>query len=525
MATFERWHATPSDNTTSSDQREMPNPFRSFNWFFLVAGFLSATNSVLHHYLLQDSSFHHGKEETSLLPLPSSLLIGRNDSMGETTVALEAVSTHFRVRSRVHKSPPPPNTNIDLTMAQENPNRLRVPYLNVTQLKQTGHFDQIVTAWAKPFQEKSVEICSLERRKKISRIQRQEFLKKNQRPPIYTEPIQGMYYVKVPKSGSSTLAGINQRIALRWGWRLHGSATNETTGRRLVVLSPTDKNLSKTTCTHAEGHIYDAGRYYGNRIPKKSFLWGSIRDPASRALSRVFFSQISQSGEPDNDQTVLRALKKSHHPQFGTTSEGTGGFQLQYLAMNSMDPWFAWNRNFPTMVQQYDLLEAWVKNVTEQYDFIALAERMEESLVVLQLLLGLPVGDILQSSSKIGGGYHVVNETCVQLKKATKSRAVVEYLESDEWQAFNYGDYLLYAIVNRSLDLTIESLGKERFHAALATFRATKQIVDEKCVMETYFPCSTNGTLQVDLSRRNCYRGDEGCGYPCIDRTTTELGL
>ena len=50
--------------------------------------------------------------------------------------------------------------------------------------------------------------------------------------------------------------------------------------------------------------------------------------------------------------------------------------------------------------------------------------------------------------------YHGKERGYVSLQKAHTSPVVREYLESDEWQALNYGDFLLYAAANRSLDLT-----------------------------------------------------------------------
>jgi hypothetical protein len=43
--------------------------------------------------------------------------------------------------------------------------------------------------------------------------------------------------------------------------------------------------------------------------------------------------------------------------------------------------------------------------------------------------------------------------------KSFASPAVQEFLDSDEWRAMNYGDFLLHEAANQSLDRTIERLG------------------------------------------------------------------
>jgi hypothetical protein len=62
----------------------------------------------------------------------------------------------------------------------------------------------------------------------------------------------------------------------------------------------------------------------------------------------------------------------------------------------------------------------------QKYDFLALTERLDESLVAMQLLLGLPVGDILSTSSKVGNGYACVGRKCyrVAVQKSFRSPAV-----------------------------------------------------------------------------------------------------
>jgi hypothetical protein len=47
----------------------------------------------------------------------------------------------------------------------------------------------------------------------------------------------------------------------------------------------------------------------------------------------------------------------------------------------------------------------------EDYDFIGMVERMDESLVIMKMLLQLDMNDILYLSAKHGGGYMMTADT------------------------------------------------------------------------------------------------------------------
>lgn len=380
--------------------------------------------------------------------------------------------------------------------------------LNATGLLQSGYFNRLGASIARPYAPKTSQVCSLKPPVRVSKTN-------NRLARIYKEPIEGLYYNKVPKTASSTLAGINQRIAVHWGHRLYAPANR-------TRIYP----QRNTTCSHKQAHIIGAGKYYGSRVNERSFLWGSIRDPASRALSRVFFFHVSQDGFSDDDETVLKFLREDYNHQTGTISKGRGGFQLQYLSLDHLDEWYAWNQSSPTVVQNHANVEDAVRNVIQKYDFISITERMEESLVAMQLLLGLRVGDILSTSAKIGGGYFYDRnkDVCIPIQRTKQSPAVKDYFNCDEWQAVNYGDYLLYAAANQSLDLTIERLGRDRFTDALQVYREAQRIVNQECSADAHFPCSADGKVQLKLSQSSCYTDDEGCGYACIDHLVKERG-
>jgi hypothetical protein len=298
---------------------------------------------------------------------------------------------------------------------------------------------------------------------------------------------EGLILVKVPKAASSTSAGVALRIA------------------------------NRHNC-HALQWQHKPGTSYAKRYPKKSFLFTSVRDPASRVLSYLFFMEISIGGVPYSDEWMLDRLKH-FSGRYGSIEDGQGGFTMQFAALEPIPHFSAWSPQHRTRVVDAAAVRARVQSMLEGYDFILVVDRLDESLVAMSLLLDIDVGDILVTSSKVGGSffYDPPRNRCVSLTKSFTSPAVQAYLDSDDWKAQNYGDYLLHAAANRSLDLTIERLGAERFKAALHRYRQLQQLEKQVCADHVQFPCSKEGKPQTKLARRECYQRDFGCGYNCID--------
>jgi hypothetical protein len=348
---------------------------------------------------------------------------------------------------------------------------------------------------------------------------------------------QGFMYVKVPKSASTTLSGVNIRLSrgITQRVKVMRTSNNKTTTNATTTIDDRQQTKSSTTeyCISFQSHVVGAGYHYGNRDRTKSFLWGSVRDPATRALSRVFF-QFSRGDKASNitDQDVLHFIQNGYHPQSGTITKGRGGFQLQYLTLQDKsrpvpDYYFYDPKQHPTTVQEPQRLEMMVRRVIQDYDFIAVSERIDESLVVLQFLLNLTLSDILVSSSKVGGSYsyNTKEKTCLPLQRPYASPNVLKYTTSDEWYAMNYGDYMLYHAANDSLDRTISSaIGHAKFDVALRRYQDAQRLIETECHDKTLTQCSSTGVVQTDKAADDCYTEDSGCGYKCIDDLAQKMG-
>jgi hypothetical protein len=149
---------------------------------------------------------------------------------------------------------------------------------------------------------------------------------------------------------------------------------------------------------------------------------------------------------------------------------------------------------------------------------------MAESLVVLQLLLGLEDEDTIVLSSKQAGTYtRGHNGKCQEIPKPTTTPDMRHYLATDFVQG-TY-DFLLYAAANRSLDNTIAALGRDLVEQKVQHHWKLQQLAESTCTDQAMFPCSANGTRQIAASIQDCYHLDWGCGYPCVDRVLHDYSL
>ena len=162
----------------------------------------------------------------------------------------------------------------------------------------------------------------------------------------------------------------------------------------------------------------------------------------------------------------------------------------------------------------------------QKYDFVGLVERFDESLVAMQLLLGLESSDILYFAAnrkeqwqrvKIGRNQFTCRKPFNWELDILPEPSIHEYLaENKEWYAQNYGDYLLYQAASQSLDRTILQIGLDVFASELKKFRSLLQRAHKECIPK--FPCSLEGQDQFNESRYDCMDGGNvACGYRCLN--------
>jgi hypothetical protein len=362
---------------------------------------------------------------------------------------------------------------------------------------------------------------------------------------------QGQILVKVPKAASSTMAGVALRIANRtqcgavqclhvegYHYRhryrraspqqqhhhhqqqqhphdddhpsITATTTTTTTAAAAATTTTTTAAAAAAATTTTAKHLHET----------TSFLWTSLREPSLRAFSMAIFLELVPQNISLTDDNVIRTV----HSHSSRNAQGTGGFMMRYTSLTRIPYDSLWNRHEPERIQNKSVVHALIQEIIQGYDFIVLVERMDESLVVLALLMGIELGDVLVASAKVAGFYvYKVNETdvshstCVHVQKGIISPNVSDYFRSKSWRAMNYGDYLLYAAANASLDRTIyETIGLPVFQKALHQFLYLKSLALSACGKElAENGCTAHGT---PVNATECYARDFGCGYRCIDR-------
>ena len=193
-----------------------------------------------------------------------------------------------------------------------------------------------------------------------SRYHMQHFVKKA-RNVVKSKQVDGIIFVKNPKAASSTGAGVSLRIANQVGTRLYN-----------------------TSCSVNYTHPFAFFRGHAKRSPTSSLLWTILREPAKRQLSIYNFFFISRKGLNNATlQTIMEFLETHKSGQF------------RYIATRK---WRASSLARKSLEQQ----QALVRNLLQHYHFIAISERMDESMVAMKMIFGLQHSDLIVLPSKVG---------------------------------------------------------------------------------------------------------------------------
>lgn len=284
--------------------------------------------------------------------------------------------------------------------------------------------------------------------------------------------------IKVPKSASSTVAGMMLSAAHR--------------GR----------------CQHDVQWQHKPAREYGNR--SDSFVVAPIRNPDKRALSHVYYHKVSFHRKDTSDMQQDRTSPRDPFI-LSELDKASPNYILKYTASQTFND-----------DSDFDKLREIVRDTMERYDFMIVVERIDESIVALSHVSDIPVGHFVTFPSKQSNSWYRAggseNTKCVPLVAPIVTEAIKARWQTTRWKRRHYGDALLHAAANASLDRTLQQIGYNVVERQLQELTRLRALVQASCASETFFPCSAEGKLQVEASQKSCFVRDFGCGYECIDR-------
>jgi hypothetical protein len=310
----------------------------------------------------------------------------------------------------------------------------------------------------------------------------------------------GFIFVKPFKTGSSTASGVNLRIARNVARRLGSADDKSSKVNNGNATSVGEWEICKARSDHVPAHLAFRTRDRG-----LSYMWTILRDPTSRVVSQFFHFEVSRKKVEPTDANFINYVR--------TVQVLTRDYY--YYAL--------WLRGYP---KDTDNRKTLGNQIMLDYDFIGTMERMDESIVVMSMLLGIPVSDVMYLKAKGHGGYddgggREGGKICTYIWPSFKSTGIKEFLRSEEWKNFSHWDRVLYDTADRSLDLTIDRLGRDKVATNVALFRRLQERGHADCLQRTTFPCSEGG----DYSYQNdCLWNDSGCGCECLDEVAAAEG-
>jgi len=314
------------------------------------------------------------------------------------------------------------------------------------------------------------------------------------------EPRRGFIFIKPMKASSTTGATVTLRIATRLAQRKFG--TNASASK-----INDDRHKCRVFVRHASANsvgiskLNDAGQ---------SWLWSIVRDPRRRTVSEYFHFYVTRQGWDAANATKFAEWLESDKINYYES------FFLRWLMETKTGR--------PKRQPLHDAADV-INAILGKYNFLAVTERMEESVVVMQLLLGLQTEDVLflANSGKQSGGYDdgKFRDTCYKIQPARLTHEMRSVLDGPKFKKAVYWDELLHRAVSRSLDMTIDAVGRTEFETALQKFRAAQASVSEACSEQVRYPCSAEGQKRLE-NETDCIANDWGCGFDCIDRNLAD---
>ena len=261
------------------------------------------------------------------------------------------------------------------------------------------------------------------------------------------------WYVKSFKTGSSTLAGVFRSIGAH-----HGISVLKAPSAVMIFPEVRDglaKHYEWSEHAGLANHIAFSGKVAA--LFKRPFLlFASVREPVSQFHSRYV------------EDCLLRAtaLRKNNSNCFLSSSTAQRMITARTMQYNPQVNYIRGD-----MSENNSSMEA----VADQYDFIFVKERMDESLVAFAIIYNLDFADVVSIPSKVREGkYQKADDMPDEINEIVRSKTGK--------------DLELWQHANALLDKRVAEIkthcgdgGATYFETVLTTFRTIKAIVAEEC--------------------------------------------
>lgn len=358
---------------------------------------------------------------------------------------------------------------------------------------------------------------------------------------LTTPAHEGILFQRPEKVGSTTFNNVLLRL-------VHNRAADKLKTQNI------NETLWKTParCKHRAMHGTSVDLDYKNRDKKKSFLFSLVRDPTKRIISEYFHFKVSVRPEDPTDNNfvdhVLTRRRSNKLLRDLTFAEDLGkrmSVEFEYflksykrkrkrkndssrIKIRHLDNDLIRN---DTVFEPIDYTKV-VQDILDDYDFIAVTERMDESLVAMKLLLGLTVEEIVyakaaRSAGSFSNGHVNEGRACIYLIPSFLTPGMKDFFYTPQknnlWIENSKGDALLHKAASISLDRTIDEVfGRERFDRELAEFKNALAYTQAICSAEPELVlgmCDDGGNSVVHDPKRTttCYIWAEGCDKECIN--------
>ncbi|XP_072039869.1 galactosylceramide sulfotransferase-like [Amphiura filiformis] len=274
------------------------------------------------------------------------------------------------------------------------------------------------------------------------------------------QPHHRVVYVKVPKTGSGTVASILDR----YGWShdltfavpKHENNFDPPFNKSQVYRWKSFENGFDMLTNHAGYNRYDMLAM----VPNATFLT-TIRDPVKQFESAFTYfgyaDQLGLTNEKDPMEAFLRGAEEQEYVMklsYGQWMSRNG--QIKYLGLDRK------KQEMPFYIERR------IKQLSHELDLVILTDYLDESLLLLRRLLCWTMDDILYISKNV---------------RSTSYRYNVTNKVADMIRKWNSADMRLYDYFNRTLWNKVERYGSH-FQKDLKEFRRRKEKLNQQCIEE-----------------------------------------